>query len=1035
MTPFLEHAAGYVFEKYKNDLEKSVVLLPSKRACFFFKKYLAALAEEPVWSPRILTIDDFITEASELSPIDPVQLLWLLYDVFKETDPSLKFDRFTTWAHTLLADFDKIDLFLADAPQLFDYMTEAKALERWQLQETEHEPDADNTKNIPFTEKTTQYFRLWENLNTVYNTLKTRLLDKKQGYRGMMYRQVCENPDKLLDDEETARYIFVGMNALSKSEEQLIRTLVKREKAEMLWDTDRYYMEYNIDAKAGEQLRRHKKTGKFGAWQWESEDLLTDEKNFYYVAVPNATMQPKVAAQLYRHIRQGTDPLHAILTGEVGDESLKSTIFGQGVEGQLPAEYQGATAIVLPDENLLLPMLNTLDAEMDDFNITMGLSLRNSTLYTLLNLLFELQLTTALTDKATGQVKFSHRSIVRLLTHPFIRQYEGLFLEEKKQPESPPQLALFDQQHQVVAPINGAAPIEEAEEEKNFIRRTLNEIAENQYVFLSPQQLQEMAAGEELFRILFTPWHDEPRLALQCFQELTDLLREVYKSQKNAIETEYLFLFYTFVQRLEQIVTQRENLNEDLSMRSFRLFLMELFRQTKIPFGGEPAGKLQIMGMLETRTLDFDNVIFLSCNEKTLPQAKQQNSLIPFDAQVQFGLPGYPAQEATIAYHFYRLLQRAKNVWFLYLLPSDTYGAGEKSRFLHQIESELVKANPGIHIHPVSVQHKPIALTHEPKPLEIEKTDWLLHKLKENFAKGVSPSQLNSYINCSLQYYFNSVLKVREDRQHDATMDTDTFGTMVHTALEEIGREISEREGSISAEALLAEVPALAARIKAVFGRDFPNYSLENGMNYLYYKVAVSLVTKLLEKQAESEAFPIQILGLETALETAFDLRLANETISVKVTGRIDRIERAGNKIRIVDYKTGKIEKGMLKMGSDNRAFLLTDPKGKEVRQLWMYKYILAKNLLQEPEKQPFTLEGAVLSPGIYSLRNVKEGFMESNIRLENEVQENLSVFVEESEKYLSSVLSQILDATEPFRQTQKLETCLYCNYRNICKR
>jgi CRISPR/Cas system-associated exonuclease Cas4 (RecB family) len=1016
MKPFLELSAEYIFEKYKNKLEKLVILLPSKRACFFFKKYLSTLADEPVWSPRILTIDDFIIESSELSPIDPVQLLWLLYDVFKETDPNLRFDRFTTWAYTLLADFDKIDQFLADAHQLFDYMTEAKALERWRLQEIHEYAGEPENIQIKTTEKTEKYFRLWENLEEVYHKLRQRLSEKKQGYRGMMYRQVCDNADKLIDDESVAQYIFVGMNALSKSEEKLVRTLIKRGRAETLWDSDAYYMEANADTKAGEQLRRYKKSEKFGEWNWLSDDLLTGKKDFYYVAVPNATMQPKIATQIFRQFKT-ENPENKTSSEQTSTQPLT-----------------GKTAIVLPDENLLLPILNTLDEDIEDFNITMGLALRNSTLYTLLNLLFELQMTTALWDKEKDIFKFNHRSIVRVLTHPFIRQYESLFLEERKIPQTENgQLALFESNTKAVTETE--TNTETQEKDKNFIRNTINEIAENQYVFLTPEQLFELSENHLLFRILFSPWKDNPRLALNCFQELIDLLREVYKSQKNAIETEYLFLFYTFVQRLEQIITQRENLNDDLSMRSFRLFLNELFKQTKIPFGGEPDGNLQIMGMLETRTLDFDNVIFLSCNEKTLPQAKHQNSLIPFDAQIQFGLPGYQVQEATIAYHFYRLLQRAKNVWFLYLLPSETYGAGEKSRFLHQIESELMRVNPNIRLHEVVVQNKTIAMSYEPQSLKIEKTDFLLNKIKENFAKGVSPSQLNSYVNCTLQYYFNTVLRVREDRQHDATMDNDTFGTMVHTTLEEIAGELALTDKMISSDALQSTIPGMADRIKAVFARDFPNYSLENGMNYLYYKVAIRLVTKLIETQLEKEVFPIEVLGLETTLETSFDLNYKGETIHVKMTGRVDRIERTGNKIRIIDFKTGKVEKSALKMGSDNQAFLLTDPKGKEIRQLWIYKYILAKNLLYHPENQAFTLDNEVISPGIYSLRNLKEGFMESNIRLENEIKENLAIFIEESEIYISKLLSEILNPSEYFQQTTDLKTCEFCNYKNICKR
>ncbi|MBC8110315.1 MAG: exodeoxyribonuclease V subunit gamma, partial [Verrucomicrobia bacterium] len=509
------------------------------------------------------------------------------------------------------------------------------------------------------------------------------------------------------------------------------------------------------------------------------------EKDFYFVAVPNATMQPKIASQILR-------------------------------KKNAPEEGSIGAAVILPDENLLLPVLHALDDDLEDFNITMGLSLRNATLYTLLNLLFDLQQTTALEEKFKPKnVKFNHRTLVKILTHPFIRQYEMLFLEEKRKKPAE-QLTLFD----------AKAVVEEEKNEgdipKNFIRHTLDRIAESQSVFLSPKELFELSGNHKLFRVLFTPWLQQPRNAVRCFYELIDLLREVYKNYKNAIETEYLYLFFTFVQRLENILQQRENQDatEQITMRSFRLFLNELFRQTRIPFGGEPAGSVQIMGMLETRTLDFDTVIILSCNEGTLPQPKKHNSIIPFDALQQFGLPTYQAQEATVSYHFYRLLQRAKKVYFLYLLPSETYGADEKSRFLHQIENELVKLNPHIHIHYQQVINKPSPLPAELPPMEIPKTEALLEQIRKNLQYGISPSQINTFVSCTMQYYFSYLVRVREEEDFEETIDHQKFGTMVHKTLEEIAAELSANKQAITAEALQAVIPTLAKRLRTIFERD-----------------------------------------------------------------------------------------------------------------------------------------------------------------------------------------------------------------------
>jgi ATP-dependent helicase/nuclease subunit B len=980
-TPFLTQAAGHIFEKYSADLDKLVVLLPTKRSCFFFKKALAAQAESPVWSPKIMTIDDFIAEVSHLQPIDPIELLWLLYEVFKKHDPQLEFERFTSWAYTLLADFDKLDQFLVDASQLFDYLAEAKALDRWEL--------APSVVAMPKTQILSNYFKLWDNLDKVYVELKDKLLARGQGYRGMMYRWVAENTHILTQNPDVKQYLFVGLNALSLSEEKIIQKLIKTDKAEMLWDADSYYLQANPAAKAGEQLRRYKKSGKYGReWNWESDNLLTAHKDFHFIGVPNASMQSKVASQIFRQTRREIS---------VADPSLR-------------------TAVVLPDENLLLPVLHALDEDLDDFNITMGLSVRNSALYSLINLLFEVQQMTAVETGNNGSRlwKFNCRSLTKVLTHPFIRQYEMLFLNEKNT-----QATIF----------------EEEKLPKNFIRHTLRQIQEHQWIYISPDKLFELSNQHDLFKTLFKPWTGKPENALRCFYQLIDLLRDVYKNQKDAIETEYLFLFYTFVQRLENIVrlsqSQSQPDSEPLTLRSFRLFLNELFRQTKIPFGGEPEGGLQIMGMLETRTLDFERVIFLSCNEGTFPQPKRQNSLIPFDANREFGMPTYQAQEATISYHFYRLLQRADEVYFLHVLPSDTYGAGEKSRFLQQIENELIQLNPNIRLHHSTAVSPEMPEEDEPVTLRVEKNAAVLQKIKEVLERGVTPSQLNLYAECTLKYYFSTVAKVREAEEADPTLGAGMFGQMVHKTLEEIDRELTENKKTIEAEEVRSVIPQLSQRLKVIFERDFPAYSLEKGMNYLYFKVAVRLLTNLLEYQLEQNRFPVEILLIEEEIKTDFLLDNNGETIEVVFKGRIDRIERSGSQVRIVDYKTGKVEAKDLKNGSSYEDQLLLDPKADKLRQLWLYKYLVTKHLLSNSET-PLLHPGDTVTAGVYSLRNLAAGFLQENLVFE---EDSPAFFVRQSEIWLRQILTRILDTNLFFEQTQKLETCKLCAYKKICDR
>jgi hypothetical protein len=991
MQTFLEKAAAHVFKQYPDNLHRLVVVLPTNRACFFFKRALAMQSDTPVFAPRILPIDDFITEASEAELVEPISLLWLLYDVCKEIDPQIQFDRFTSWAHPLLQDFDKIDQYLVNIKELFSYLTKAKAIERWQPDMLPHSPAI-------HSQVVDKYFKLWENLDRTYAALKNRLSEQKKAYRGMMYRWVAEHPEKLLENPEVDQYIFIGLNALSFAEEKMLKDLVKARKAALLWDTDAYYMEHNTEAKAGDLLRKYKAQGKFGEWNWQTSHLLTEQKDFYMIGVLNASMQGKVASQIYLNLQK-----------EEASNTAEAAAYTD----------RGMTAIVLPDENLLMSVLQSLDPAVEDFNITMGLSLRSSSLFTLVNLLFELQYLTL--SGAGGQkksAKFNHRHVVKVLTHPFIKQYEQLFLQ---------------------------SPADEPEAEAgktNYIRRTLSYITEFNKVFLSPEELQSLGNYEALFRVLFTPWNGEARKALRCFYDLTDVLREVYKVHKDAIETEYLFRFYTIIKRLDTILQERETQAgaEPLSLRSFKLFLYELFKQNKIPFSGEPVSQLQIMGMLETRTLDFENVIILSANEKVLPGVKKQNSLIPLDISLQFGLPNYRSQEATISYHFYRLLQRARRVYFLHVLPSETYSAGEKSRFLHQIEHELARQNPLIRIHHQTVK-LPDNISVPPElPLQVSKSAALLEHMSREIARGISPTQLNTYVTCSLRYYYSYLSNLKEEEEVQESMNAGTFGNLVHKTLEEIDHELAALGKPVQKEDLRQMLKTVPGRVHRIYSESHPGGSLQNGLNYLLYKVASHVIKNLLEHQLEEGIFPLEILGLEKTMSTSITLDISGKPVKVQLYGRIDRIDKVGNTIRVIDYKTGKVEKGQLKAAAaDIETVLVTNPDADKVRQLWLYKYILAKRMLHEKglrlADRYLSAEEHQLVSGIYSFRNIEEGLLTDQLRFTEGTGESLESFVAHSEIYLQKLISAMLEPGQPFERTSRIESCVFCPYTGICGR
>ena len=1016
MQTFLERSAEHIYSKHNHaQLSKICIVLPSRRGVLHFKQSLAKLSNVPFLSPDVFAVEDFIMEITGLRQIDQVALLFELFDVFKEIDPNIVFEKFMTWASTLLSDFDKIDQYLVDPKALFSYISEAKTLERWQMQLGESQK-GNNMK----TARTDRYFKLFENIYTVYQNLRTRLIEKGLVYRGMAYRDLAENIDKyILTKDRHIKYYFVGFNALSDAEEKIIRTLLKRKDfAETIWDTDTYLLK-NTYQKGGDWLRYYK-NGKESEgipplyndeWTWETDELLTGKKNIQIIGVSNASIQAKVAGHIYQGWTSSEEE-----SNKREMEEWKSLEHQKSKAERRPIEHQKTqTAIVLGDENLLVPVINSLDESVKDYNITMGLSLRNSMLFTLIDSLFELQRNLVefkTEDGGTVKIpKFSHRQVVKVLNHPFLRRWELMKYQTDK-------------------------------EQKNLnpIRKTLQEITDRNRVFLSSKELAEISENDPMFEVLFKHWNNKPQNAIKCFYELIDLLRGVYKENQDAIETEYLFQFYLILQRMDGIL---ENRKDTVAMRSFKVFLYEFIKQTKIPFESETDESLQIMGMLETRTLDFEKLIILSVNEGTLPMTNRQNSLIPFDALTdpQFKLPTHRHADAVMAYHFFRLLQRAKEIVLIHVLPSDTYGAGEKSRFILQIEHELAKINKNITLtYPTVKFIEGKNKLREETCLEIHKTEDILQFIEKSICeKGIYPSHFNQYIQCSLQYYFSKIAGIAEAEEVEEKIGVDTFGNWIHKTFENIDKEFVDNGGVVEKEDLENVLINIDSYLKQAFKETNMNLRAEEGMNYILYQVGETIVKKFINYQLKEEIFPFELLDVEKTLKVQFNVNVNDKIIAVNIAGRIDRMDRiGGNHVRVIDYKTGKVEAKDLKISLEDLDVDLLGNKDKDkFRQLWLYKYMVLKQMVSV---RGLTIGGRKLdetentvTAGIYSFRNIDEGLLQQNIAFHEG--ETIHDFIHQSEQYLQQFVQDLMNPEKPFEKRKDHENCGYCDYRRICGR
>ena len=1012
------------------ELSELVVIVPTRRAVVYLKNELALATPlgQALWAPRIAAMEDYLVEQAQVQLEEPIALQLLLFDIFHAIEPGLQFDQFVGWGGLLLQDFSTLDQNLADTKSLFEYLAEAKALERWQLDPEQKTTGLD------------RYFGFWGQLHAVYLRFKARLKPQHLAYPGLAYRRAVQRLRRELANPKLPlppRHVFVGLGGLSKAEETYITLLRKVGRAELRFDADPFYLEKGSPNRAGDALRRY----------WKTWNLPTD------------------SFALQEHLRE--QPHHVRLLG-VANASAQGKLAGQLLAEARARHPSGSVAVVLPDETLLLPVLHGLPAEVTDFNVTMGLSFQSTALFNLVDLLFEVHLTGIREGEPGpdfGVPRYHHAAVSKLLAHPFLRRYQQ-YLDA--QADAPQYHHLLDN-----------------------ICRT---IVQRHLVLLPAPQLLKLGQGHPLITALFAPWDNCDQIIRACYT-LIELLKQVYEVDATAIEAEYLYLFYTLVRQLHTAFDQRE---QRLSVRSFRRFLYEQMRRTRLPFAGEPLAEVQVMGLLETRALDFDHVIILSCNENTLPAPKRQQSLFPYDVLLEFRLPTHADTEGSTAYNFWRLLQRARRIDLLHVLPgAEGVKSGERSRFLRQLEFDLAAQNPALVLEDLVVEAQAgtaLRAASPPGPLSekergsrggavlessgsplffgegdrapegsrevprlgdltLEKDPPMLAALRGVLERGLSPSALNEYLGCTLKFYFSRLARFKENEEVEEELDAAAFGTVVHDALEHLLKPFEQSGQPLTA----ADLPGLLLRVAGEVERQLRQETDErqarpdDGLNHVLGQVARHLIRKYLQSlPTQPGLLPLHVVAQETDMAaTVFvdDLPGAAEAahapaqpagrLAVRLFGRADRIDALPDgRRRVVDYKTGLVERRELNLRGVSKPLtaaeaverLLTESSSgaDKVRQLWLYRFMLESD---ELHPAPPHSEAAILS-----LRRIDEGLLMAPLEflLEGTGQPD---FRAASQELVRRLARRILDPAEPIRKTDDLAKCAYCPYRGICAR
>jgi hypothetical protein len=956
MKPFLEELAEKIVSQHER-LDELTIVFPNQRAALFFRQYLARHLTRPVWSPKLMTIEELFADLSDLQEADRLSLVFKLYSVYQDVVGRQEtFDRFYFWGEMLLRDFDEVDKYLVAADLLF------RDLSTWRELDSSFDDLTDEQKKFlrdfwanvegkPSGSKE-EFLSVWRTLPRVYAAFRKLLRKEGIGYEGMIHRDVAEGirstaierkkKDKKLTHlfrENRGAVIFAGFNALTRAEEILMSYFVTAG-AEVVWDLDSYYVDDDRQ-EAGQFFRSYRKHPVLGATftaplpTW----FKSPEKKICLYGVPQKVGQAK-------------------LIGELLEKELRGGTAGDNLEVR--------TVIVLPDEAMLMPMLYSLPANVASINVTMGYPLRHTPLYTLLELLLELQLN-------RKEDRFSHRQVNAILAHAYT-------------------MAL---------------------DEANAYALRQSIIHENK-VFIPARELQ---VGESILPRIFRAIDPTgiPAYLLEVVQTLGASFGEHQR-----VDREYAFHFHRQLSRLHEVLT---NSGSGLDIRGFQKLFRQVIQSLKIPFTGEPLKGLQIMGVLETRNLDFDNVFILSLNEGSLPASPRQGSYIPYSIRKAYGLPFHEHQDAMYAYLFYRVLQRAKKITLFYNTEPDILGMGEMSRFVQQLIHES-----GWKIESYTLNNPP-QLT-DVEPVEVLKTPRVMKMLRQYAdprSPGISPSKLNDYVECSLRFYLKYIANLQEAKEVKEDIDAAIFGTFLHNVMDWFYSDLIARKQSkeVSPDDLTPAVvgklldPLIDRAFRKHYGLPAGKEVEYKGQGIVVRSIVRHFALRLLEVDREYAPFSIEMLE-EKKFTRPFALNSNGEKLSIMLGGRIDRVDRKNGAARVLDYKTGKDE---ISFDSIASLFARVGKRNKAAFQTILYAWLYQSRAGGDP-----------IQPLLMTRKNLfKEGVrpLQMNRRDITDIRPHLPEF----EDQLRALLEELYNPAILFTQTREEQNCKFCLFKDMCRR
>jgi hypothetical protein len=965
MKYFLERIASHLLDTCGEQLDKQCLVFPNRRAGLYFLKYLSGKAGKPVWAPAVRTINELFVSSSRLGVAETETLIFELYRVYRELNPKAEsFDEFYFWGDMIINDFDDADKYMVDAGKLFTNLSDLRKIDTAFGTLTDEQIEVIKQFWVNFnaggkSKEKEDFLGIWTLLPGLYTDFRNSLRCRGIAYEGMIFRDIAEMCiSGSVPEMKWETLHFIGFNALNRCEKTLLHALRKNGRARFYWDYDISYTESSYNHTAGFFLRSN--ISEFGndmpgGWNYKSEAFAReDARSWKIISTPSDIAQVKLVPSFLEELKEKDE------------------------------EDAHHTAIILSDENLLVPLLSSLPETVGGVNVTMGYPLKLSPVYSLVKLLLMLQQNA----RAEGDaVLFNRDDVTNILKHSYF-----------------------------------------SDEEKYGSKELNDEIVSSQPAWIR----EDFFKGSELFEMLFKRVNSPAGLP----SYLRDILGILFIPEENSpeagtdlstpeinIHNEFIYRTLLVINRLEKVIPESEI---RLSSATWYGLFDRILRRVSIPFTGEPLQGIQVMGILETRALDFRNLIILSVNEGILPRSSAGSSYIPFSLREAFGLPVIKHQDSIYAYYFYRLLQRAENVRFVYNSSSEGLRTGEMSRFLLQLL--LLGSNP-----PESASSSFEIAARPSFPSSVKRNSRHVRILEESYlsagGKLLSPRAVNTWLSCTMRFFYRYVCGLQEPERVVTEIDPLLFGEILHSVMQTIyGPWIGKKLDASRIESIHDDHAQIKGTIKGVLQKKFTGSGSpeKSGMAQVASEILFSYIRLILRRDMMTA--PFEIAGLEEKMYTDLAVKYNSGKINLKTGGIIDRYEKMNDSVRIIDYKTGSVSMEIKSISS------LFDPDDEKRNESWFQVMIYCEVIHRNSS------ENTRIIPGIYAVRSLPEpGFSERLVighgRDSREPLDNYSNVRDEFVRGLSETLEAIFSRNSAFTMTEHNRKCEYCSYRKLCRR